>query len=312
MKIWFFWTGEFSVSILKGLVEKWADICLLVSQPDKPVWRKMEIIETPVKKFWIDQGLEVFQPTKLRWNEAFFSLLKAKDLDFIVVVAYWKIIPKEILDIPRYGCINLHGSTLPLYRWASPIQEAIKNWDMETWLTVMYMSEGMDEWDILKIAKVKIDILDKTLNVFNKFSSIWPDLLMSTLNEIMQWNITPLHQDSTKATYCWKIEKENGKVDFHIMKAKEIYDLWRAYSIWPWIYTTFEWKKFELDECFLDESVSNQNFVVGSVFFTKEKTWIVANDGKILFFKKVKLEWKKSMDILSFINGNKHFKDYIF
>lgn len=312
MNIWFFWTGDFSVSILKWLVEKWVNVSLVVSQPDKPVGRKMEILETQVKKFWIEHGIEVLQPIKLRWNDEFFSLLKSKELDFIVVVAYGKIIPKEILDIPHYGCINLHGSILPFYRGASPIQESIKNGDTETWLTVMYMSEGMDEWDILKIAKVKIDILDKTLDIFHTFSSIWPDLLFSTLSEIMQWKITAVKQDSEKATYCTKIEKENGKVDFHTMKAKEIYDLWRAYSIWPWVYTIFEWKKLELDECFLNETVSTQNLDLGSVFFTKEKTWIVAKDGVILFFKKVKLEWKKSMDILSFINGNKHFKDYIF
>lgn len=311
MKIWFFWTWDFSLNILKWLKNLWLDICLIVSQPDKPVWRKLELVETPVKKYWIENNIKVYQPVKLRENKEFFSLLTSYDLDFIVVVAYGKIIPKELLSIPKYGCINLHGSILPKYRWASPIQESIKNGDIETWLTVMYMSEWMDEWDILKIAKINIDNIDKTQDIFNKFSNIGPNLLKETLEKVITWEIKGIPQNNNEATYCKKIEKEDGKIDFHTMTTKQIYDLWRAYSIWPWIYTHYEWKKLEIDNCYLDESIDT-NLSKGSVFFTKKNIWIVCSDNKILFIKQVKLEWKKSMDILSFVNGNKTFKEYIF
>lgn len=134
------------------------------------------------------------------------------DLDFIIVVAYWKIIPKAILDIPKYSCINIHWSILPKYRWASPIQESIKNWDTETWLTIMSMSEGMDEWDILKIEKTQIDILDKTPDIFKKFEQFWTNLLINTLKWIINWKIKWVPQDNSKATYCSKIKKKIEKL----------------------------------------------------------------------------------------------------
>ena len=171
MKIAFFWTWEFSKNILKNILESKnpLEVKLIVSQADKPIWRKKEIIPTPVKTLALEKNIEILQPEKLKNNEDFFEKLKSLDLDFIVVVAYGKIIPKDILDIPKFSCINIHGSLLPLYRWASPIQESIKNWDKKTWLTIMYMSEWMDEWDMLAKKEVNIDILDKTPDIFRKF-----------------------------------------------------------------------------------------------------------------------------------------------
>ena len=151
MKIAFFWTWDFSKNILKNILnsEKKVEIKLIVSQADKPIWRKKEILPTPVKSLALDEKIEVLQPEKLKENKDFFEKLKSLDLDFIVVVAYGKIIPKEILEIPKFWCINIHWSLLPLYRGASPIQESLKNWDEKTWLTIMFMSEGMDEWEML-------------------------------------------------------------------------------------------------------------------------------------------------------------------
>ena len=202
MKIAFFGTWDFSANILKSLIEdfkKDLEIKLVVSQADKPVGRKKILEATPVKKVAQENNLEVLQPEKLKPSSQpsplrekeqeqialFYEKLQSLDLDFIVVVAYGKIVPKEVLEAPKYWCINIHWSILPKYRWASPIQEAIKSGDKKTGLTIMYMSEGMDEWDILAVEEVEIWENDKTPDIFKKFEEIWPNLLLKTLKWII-------------------------------------------------------------------------------------------------------------------------------
>ncbi len=221
MKIAFFWTWEFSKNILSWILErKEVEVKLVVSQPDKPIWRKKEIIATPVKQIAINNNIKVSQPAKLRNNEDFFNELRNLDLDYIIVVAYWKIVPNEVLDAPKKGCINIHWSILPKYRWASPIQESIKNWDTKTWLTIMYMSEWMDEWDILKIEEIDIDILDKTTDVFEKFENNWANLVINTLLDLENNLIKPIKQNENDATYCSKISKTDWAINFKESKCK--------------------------------------------------------------------------------------------
>ncbi len=313
MKIAFFWTWDFSKNILKWILSyKDIEVKLVVSQPDKPFWRKKEILETKVKSYSIENNLNILQPEKLKNNEEFNNYLINLDLDFIVVVAYWKIIPKSILDIPKYWCINIHWSILPDYRWASPIQESIKNWDKKTWLTIMYMSEGMDEWDILSVAEIYIDKDDKTEDIFYKFESIWPELLYVTLKWILSWTITWKKQDNSKATYCWKIKSIDWEINFSKLNSNEIYNKYRAYNVWPWIFTFYNNKKLDLEVVtILDEII--ESLVPGKVYKKDKKNiWIVCKDKKVLLINRLKLEWKKSMDILSFINWNKDFLNYKF
>lgn len=317
MRIAFFWTWDFSKNILKWVLESWKnykeniDVILVVSQPDKPSWRDKIISNTPIKEFAIDNNIKVLQPTKLKNNEEFFSELKKLKLDFIVVVAYGKIIPKEILEIPKYGCINIHWSILPKYRWASPIQESIKNWDILTWLTIMYMSEWMDEWDVLKIEEIEVDIVDKTPDIFAKFESIWPKLLLDTLFWIIDWKIKWIPQDITKATYCKKIEKEDWFIDFKNETSFEIYNKFRAYYNWPWIYTNFMQKKLNLEEINIVDKVIEGGQVWQVIRLENKKIWVICKDNKAIILEKVKLEWKKSMSIMDFINGNKSFINVI-
>lgn len=326
MKIAFFWTWEFSKNILKDIIEnKYFDVLLTVSQQDKPSWRKMEITPTPVKLYSLENNLNIIQPEKLKNNTEFFNELKNLDLDFIVVVAYWKIIPKDILEIPKYWCINIHGSILPKYRWASPIQEAIKMWDKKTWLTIMYMSEKMDEWDILAIKEVNIDILDNTISIFKSFENIWAKLLYDTLVEVYSWKITPKKQDDNMATYCSKIEKKDWKVDFLEDSAKNIYDKFRAYTPWPWIYTYFKWKKLDITDCFFydielidDElklwdviEIENTSIDENKIKWNLKEIWIICKKW-VLTLKKVKIEWKKETNIKDFINANKDFLEHNF
>jgi len=319
MKIAFFWTWEFSRNTLQWILDNYSiEVWLVVSQPDKPVWRKKIITATPIKILAKENNIKVLQPEKLKNNNEFFKELKW--FDFIVVVAYWKIVPNEVLDAPKYWCINIHWSILPKYRWASPIQEAIKNWDSETWLTIMYMSEWMDKWNILDIKKVNIDKLDKTEDIFKKFEYIGPKLLIDTLNWIINWDIKWQKQDNSKATYCSKISKEDGQINLENENIKNIYNKYKAYSPWPGIYLYYNKKKFSIEECEYNEiDLSNDNefntwevIELENEHWSKNKQiWIICK-WWILILKQVKLEWKKSMDIISFVNWNKDFLDYSF
>ena len=314
MKIAFFGTGDFSANILKSLIKDFKDdidIKLVVSQPDKPVGRKKILEKTPVKIIAEENNIECLQPNKLRENKDFFEKLHSLDLDFIVVVAYGKIVPKEVLDAPKYGCINIHWSILPKYRWASPIQESIKAWDKKTGLTIMYMSEGMDEGDILKIEEVEIWKNNQTPDLFKKFEEIWPKLLVDTLKWVLSWEIKWQKQDDSKATYCSKIKKEDWEVNFKNETWEQIYNKYRAYYPWPGIYSYFNWKKINFEEVELIDYNWEKNIWEADKL-SKKEIWIVCKDNKILLLKQVKLEWKKSMDILSFVNWNKEFLDYKF
>ena len=345
MKIAFFWTWEFSRNILKTILEfENIDVPLIVSQPDKPVWRKKEMLHTPIKILAIEKNIKILQPEKLKTlsltplligdgdnKEDFYKILYDLNLDFIVVVAYWKIVPKKVLEAPKFWCINIHWSILPLYRWASPIQESIKNWDTKTWLTIMYMSKWMDKWNILKIKEIAINENDKTEDIFKKFEEIWPELLINTLNWILDWKIKWIKQDDSMATYCSKITKEDWKIDFS-NSAKSIYNKFKAYSSWPWIYTYYKWKKMDITDCIYINPSTRSSFSpllrgtkgdydfsllwgdieTGQIIKLENKNiWIICWEW-ILILKQIKLEWKKTMDINSFINWNKDFLDYKF
>ncbi len=316
MRIAFFGTWEFSKNILQWILDENVDVQLVVSQPDKPVGRKKIITPTAVKLLAQEKNIDVIQPEKLRNNEDFFSTLRNLELDFIVVVAYGKIVPIEVLEAPKYGCINIHGSILPGYRWASPIQEAVKKWDTQTWVTIMYMSEGMDEWDILHIHKVDILRDDTTADIFQKFENIWAKTLVSTLEKVISGEIAGEKQDDSKATYCSKIEKSDGEIDFS-KSAKEIYNTFKAYKAWPGIFSYYNGKKITIEACdFLEEDIMlDDDFSIWDVIeyenHWKTQIWVICQHG-ILLIHQIKLEWKKSMDINSFINGNRDFLEYSF
>lgn len=310
MKIVFFWTGDFSANILAKLSE-YPDVSidLVVSQPDKRVGRSKGVQETAVKKLALWKGFRVLQPERLKGNTEFLEEIKRVAPDFLVVVAYGKMITQEILDTPKYYALNLHGSLLPKYRWASPIQESLKRGDIETWLTIMQMILWMDEGPCFKQAKIKVDNVDNTLSIFKKFAQEWPELLHQTLQEIILDNIQPTPQDHALASYCEKIQKEDGKIHFGKYSAKEVCDLIRAYTPWPWVYAYYQQKKFVVEDAqYIDEIHASP----GQVVELPNKDVGVGCFHGTLILKKVKLEWKKSMDINSFINGHKNILQYKF
>ena len=319
IKIAFFGTPSFAWNILAWTFKHFEiDIVLVVSQPDKVVGRKRELQVTPVKQVAFDAGIEVLQPERLKTDTVFLSKLESLKLDFIVVVAYGKIIPKSILDIPKYGCVNIHGSILPKYRGASPVQAAVKSGDSETGITIMFMSEWMDEGDILQIEKVSIDEDDTSPDIFKKFTDIWPKLLIYTLQKVQSWDILGTPQNDSLATYCGKISREEGEVFFQKQSAQEIYNTYKAYTPWPGIFTYFHWKRFVIEDCcFSDvwdfERDYEWELVIWKFIKINKKHYaIICNDKKFLVLKNVKLEGKKSMDIVSFVNGNREVLEYIF
>jgi methionyl-tRNA formyltransferase len=187
----------------------------------------------------------------------------------------------------------------------------LKNWDKWTWLTIMYMSEWMDEWNVLKIEEIDVDNVDKTWDIFNKFEKIGPKLLIDTLNWIVDWEIKWIPQDNSKATYCKKIEKEDWFVDFKKETSFEIYNKFRAYYNWPGIYTFFEWKKLNLEQISIVDNFSESGQIGQVVKLENKKIWVICADNKVILIEKLKLEWKKSMSTMDFINGNKSFINVI-
>jgi len=317
MNIWFFWTWNFSANVLKSLLkyDKDLNINIVISQVDKPIWRDRKLSYTPLKLVSLENNLKLLQFENLKWNN---ELIKALEwLDFIIVVAYGKILNKEILEIPKYWSINIHASILPKYRWASPIQEAIKNWDKKTWISIMYMNEKMDEGNILWIKEIDIADNDKTSDIFKKFEDISGDFLLEILHWIIAWNIVWKEQDSSQATYCSKIKKEDWEIDFLNKTALEIYNLFRAYSNWPWVFTYYKGKKLSIEDCYFDDFKIDfdSDFTIGDLveyeYKWKNSIWILAKQG-LLIINKIKLEWKKTIDIMSFINWNKDFLNYNF
>ena len=309
MKIAFFGTAQFSGNILLWLIDNNdIEVCFVVSQEDKPVWRKKILEPTAVKKLAMENNIDVYQPSSLKNNTEIPELWK--ELDFFVVVAYWKIVPQSFLDAPKHGCINLHGSILPQYRGASPVQEAIKNGDTITWLTTMYMSAWMDEWDMLYVEKINIDKDDTQVDIFSKFEKVWAELIIKTLRAILDDTIKRTVQDEEEATYCHKIQKSDGQVYFTQQQAQDIYNTYRAYTPWPGIWSYFHDKKIGFVSCTLwEESWDGEIWECIKLW---KRVWIICQDRYILFIKDIKLEWKGTMNILDFINGNPDFIWYRF
>ncbi len=306
IRIGFFGTPTLARDVLLDILSTSdMEVVCVVTNPDKPWGRDQMMRSTPVHELAKERNIPVFTPTKIRENSEFFEALQNFECDYFIVVAYGRILPIEILEIPKKKSINIHGSILPRYRWASPIQSALLSGEKETGVTIMEMDEGMDEGDILKIRTISLDPKETSETLFGKFSEISGPTLIQTLRELETWGITPLPQNDEDATYCKKIEKEDGLIDWN-QSAKNIYHMWQAFTPWPGIYTLFEDKRLLLESVFfIDESrkwekpgtvIRLDNGIIGIIC----SEWILTLD-------QVKLEWKKSQNIKDFVNGHKEF-----
>lgn len=328
IRIWFFGTPSLARQVLEDIsVVSDFEVVFVVTNPDKPIGRESLLKSTPVKEYALKKNIPAFTPEKIRGNEHFLNDIRTFWCDYFIVVAYGKILPLELLQIPKKMCINVHGSILPKYRGASPIQSVLLHGERETGVTIMKMSEWMDEGDILKIRSIPIDSSETSETLFTKFSEVsWPTLV-DTLRELEMWGITSLPQKSEEASYCKKIEKEDGLIDWS-ESSEIIYRKWQAYTPWPGVFTYFEGKRLLLEKvsvsCHREErsdpgiqiGFSNQNRIASQArndatvwqIVELNEGWIGVNCGQwILTLEQLKLEWKKSQSIKDFVNGNQGF-----
>lgn len=242
-RVLFMGTPDYATTIFKELLSSDYEVVGLFTQPDKPVGRKQVLTPPHIKQFCLDSNLDIpiFQPLKLRGNEEATIEIKKLNPDFIIVAAYGQILPKEILEIAP--CINLHASLLPKYRGASPIQESLLNDDIYTGVTSMLMEEGLDSGDILGLQYLKITSSMEVAEAFEKLSINAAKLTITTLDNYE--NIKPLKQNEAEVSFCKKIKKEDGLVNF--TDAKNLYLKYKAYSYWPGVFLESELKLKDIE-----------------------------------------------------------------
>ena len=239
MKIVYMGTPEFAVPALKGLIESSHEVCCVVTQPDRIKGRGKKLLPPPVKETAMEAGIEVLQPDRIKDNQDFVEKLIELNPDIIVVAAYGRILPKEILELPKYGSINIHASLLPRWRGASPVQHAILSGDQTTGVTIMQMAEGLDTGDMLSKKEVQIVSRDGYMNypnLLDKLSRLGAELLIDTLEMIEKGEVNPVVQDDSLATYAGIIKKEDGRIDFANRNSHEIERMIAAYEPWPGAY----------------------------------------------------------------------------
>lgn len=319
MKIVFMGTPDFAQESLKALVEANYEVIGVVTNPDKPKGRGMKMIASPVKEYALEKGIPVYQPVKIRSNEEFIQEVQRLNPDLICVVAYGKILPKELLDIPRLGCVNVHGSLLPKYRGAAPIQWAVLNGDKETGVDTMYMDVGMDTGDIILEEKVEIGEDETTGELWERLKVIGAKLLVETVKQIEQ-GTAPRRKQPEDFTLAPMLEKEMAKIDWENQTALEIKNLVRGLNPIMGAYTFLRGKKIKLwkvrlieeDELYTrfpdlaEYSYKLKEVVPGTVLFSGDKNglYIKATEG-ILEVIEIQGENAKKMNILDFLRGNK-------
>ena len=317
MKIVFMGTPDFARDSLESIYNAGHDILAVVTNVDKPKGRGMKMIATPVKEFAIEKNLPVFQPEKVKKNEEFINEIKSLNPDIICVVAYGKILPKEILDIPQYGCVNVHASLLPKYRGAAPIQWAVLNGDKTTGITTMYMDEGMDTGDMILTEKVKIGEDETTGELWNRLSKIGANLLVETLKQIEK-GTAPRIPQGDDFTLAPMLDKEMSKIDWQNKSALEIKNLVRGLNPIMGAYTFLNGKKIKFWK--VDVAKSTEITAEG-LKMCKNGTVIVSNvkDGIFIKTKKgilkvleIQGENARRMPISDFLRGNSIEKFEVF
>ena len=310
MKVVFMGTPDFAVESLKAIYNAKYEVLGVVTNPDKPQGRGMKLTASPVKQFALENGLKVYQPVKVKNNEEFIEELKKLNPDAIVVVAYGKILPKEILEIPKLGCINVHASLLPKYRGAAPIQWAIINGDKKTGVTTMYMDEGMDTGDI--ILKQEVDIRDDetTGELWGELSEIGGKLIVETLKGIEK-GIAPRTKQSGDFTLAPMLSKEMAKINWAAQDALQIKNLVRGLNPIMGAYSLLNGKKIKFWKV---EVATPEEITIENMNFLRNGTVLISNPKDGLFIKtksgilkviEIQGENAKRMDIKDFLRGNK-------
>lgn len=300
MKVVFMGTPDFAVGALEAIIQAGHEVTAVVTQPDKPKGRSGQMQFPPVKECAVKYGIPVFQPRKVKEPEA-VAELRRYEADIFVVAAFGQILSKEILEMPRLGCVNIHASLLPKYRGAAPINWVIIDGEKETGVTIMQMNEGLDTGDMLTKTIVPIEEKETAESLFDKLAQAGARLIVETLPKLEKGEITPIPQDDTQSCYAKIMKKSLGKIDW-CMDAVSIERLVRGLNSWPSAYTFFEGKSLKLWRCdVLEESCTE---APGTIIRVSKDSIDVATGNGIIRILELQLEGKKRMDTKSFLLGN--------
>ena len=302
MKTVFMGTPDFAAIILDALAGSRHEVAYAVTQPDKAKNRGKKVQYTPVKELALAKGIEVLQPEKVRGNQEFIALLRECGPDIMIVAAYGQILPEEVLEIPRYGCINVHASLLPKLRGAAPIQKAIIDGEKETGVTIMQMAEGLDTGDMLLKEAVEIGGMNYS-QLHDRLAEIGSRLLIETLDMIEEGRVKPEKQDDSLSTYAHMISKQDGRISFE-KSPEEIERLIRGFDPWPGAFCDCGdavmklWKAEPADE-------NTEGIEPGTVISADEKGLKIACGGRALLVTEIQMPGKKRVSVREYLKGNR-------
>lgn len=299
MKIVYMGTPDFAVGPLERIIEAGHEVILVVTQPDREKGRGKEVVFSPVKECAVAHNIPVFQPEKIKKAEE-VEFLKQYEADVFVVAAFGQILSKEILDMPRLGCVNIHASLLPKYRGAAPIQWAVIDGEEKTGVTIMHMDEGLDTGDILLQEEIILDAKETGESLFNRLAVLGSDTIVKALELMEKGELTPVPQDHDMSTYAKMLNKKMGVIDFN-NSAVVIERLVRGLNSWPSAYTYINGKTLKIWEAeVIADALEGQNGQVVKV--SKDSFWVKCAEG-MLEIMSLQLEGKKRMNAGEFMRG---------
>jgi methionyl-tRNA formyltransferase len=299
MKLVFCGTPEFGVPTLEAVIAAGHEVALVVTQPDRAAGRGMEMQAPPVKQVAMERGLPLMQPEKIKSNEEFRTRLEEIRPDAILVVAYGRIIPKWMLDLPQFGNINLHGSLLPKYRGAAPIQWAVANGEVVTGVTTMQLDEGLDTGDMLLAQVCPIGQEETAIDVYECLAPVGAKLMVKTLHHLESGMIFPEAQDHSRASLAPILKREDGWIDFS-RTAKQIYDRWRGFQPWPGAHTLLRGKKLIVQRMHVAGAGGGEP---GVVEVWGDSLVVGCGGGSLIALNEVQLEGKRRMSAAEFLRG---------
>ncbi len=298
LKILFMGTPDFSVNVLEGLIKNY-DVVGVVTQPDKEVGRHKELKAPPVKVVANKYNIPVFQPNRIKQE---YECLLNLDVDMIVTCAYGQIIPKVLLDFPKYGCINVHASLLPKLRGGAPIHKAIINNYARTGVTIMYMVEKMDAGDIISQVETEILPSDNLESLHDRLSILGTKLLLETIPNIVSGNINPIKQDESEVTYAWNITREEEHIDFNKSKI-DVFNQIRGLSPHPGAYAMLDGNIVKIYASRISDSffTTLKNGEIGKIY--KDGIGVSCKDGEVIITE-IQFAGKKRMKVVDYLNGS--------
>ena len=300
MKVIFMGTPDFSVGALEAIIQAGHQVTAVVTQPDKAKGRKKEVQMTPVKECALKYDIPVFQPVKIKLPEA-VEKLKTFEADIFIVAAFGQILSEEILNMPKYGCINIHASLLPKYRGAAPIQWVILNGEKETGITIMQLDKGVDTGDMLMRQTVVIDERETGDSLRDKLGEVGAELIVKALPLIEKGELSPKKQEDSEATYFTVLDKSLGCIDWE-KDAKSIDRLVRGLNSWPSAYTYYNNKTLKIWEAYAQDCDSTGQ--AGTVSKVDKDSFYINTGKNQLKVTQVQLEGKKRMNVKEFLLGN--------